>query len=304
VSGCKYFGGFPSFLIFLLLVVSSSFTPTFACACQPFLNGSLAGKCFFTTATSSNTPTRMSSSSDSNSPPSSPSPVAKPSSKSSTKINKKKTDSALSPKKSIKKPLNSASNKAKPAEAKKKATKKIAAIEKTVSNDCKGSKTSSDKKKREDSKRKAKSKKDDSSAGGSSNDAIKVAKKKAKHAQEAKKLNKKEKDPNAPKRPSTAFIHFCMPAHYTLSFSRLSALCLLTNTRHLAANAERVMMKKEQPQLKGVELSKALGAKWKELSVEEKKPFLDLYQKDKARFTAEMENYSTGTTVVPAEAEE
>jgi hypothetical protein len=53
---------------------------------------------------------------------------------------------------------------------------------------------------------------------------------------------------------------------------------------------------KKQPELKGIEVAKALGAMWRELSDEGKKPYIDLSAGDKKRYEKEMETYKSGIT--------
>ena len=55
-------------------------------------------------------------------------------------------------------------------------------------------------------------------------------------------------------------------------------------------------MLKKQPELKGIEVAKALGAMWRELSDEGKKPFADRSAEDKKRYEKEMETYKSGIT--------
>tara|TARA_B100001094_G_C18145745_1_gene780557 strand:+ start:86 stop:466 length:381 start_codon:yes stop_codon:yes gene_type:complete len=76
---------------------------------------------------------------------------------------------------------------------------------------------------------------------------------------------KKMKDPNAPKKPKTAFMMFC--------------------------NEYRPIFQKENPEVKMGGISKLLGQKWKSLSEEEKEKYCILNEEDKQRFKNEMEDY-------------
>ena len=76
---------------------------------------------------------------------------------------------------------------------------------------------------------------------------------------------KKAKDPNAPKRPSNAYIHYCKKV--------------------------RSDVKAANPNLKPTEINQKMGEQWKNLSDEEKAPFEKLVEKDKLRYQQEMANY-------------
>ncbi|KAK4052308.1 Non-histone chromosomal protein 6 [Microbotryomycetes sp. JL221] len=74
-----------------------------------------------------------------------------------------------------------------------------------------------------------------------------------------------KKDPNAPKRPLSAYMHF--------------------------SQQNREKIKSENPEASFGELGKLLGGKWKEMSDSEKKPYTDMADKDKARYEKEKEGY-------------
>ncbi|GAA6037696.1 hypothetical protein JCM8097_002293 [Rhodosporidiobolus ruineniae] len=76
---------------------------------------------------------------------------------------------------------------------------------------------------------------------------------------------KAKKDPNAPKRPLSAYMHF--------------------------SQAERASVKEENPDVKFGEIGKILGARWKELDDEDKKPFEEKAKADKARYEKEKAAY-------------
>jgi len=115
---------------------------------------------------------------------------------------------------------------------------------------------------------------EDESGGGSGSDDAKPAKKKDKKEKKKKKEKKEEKpkkakkDPNEPKRGKSSYILFC--------------------------DEQRAKVKAEKPDLSMTEIAKVIGAKWKELTPEEKKPFEDeakklsaQYKEDKAKYDEE-----------------
>ncbi len=77
------------------------------------------------------------------------------------------------------------------------------------------------------------------------------------------KAPKKEKDPNAPKRPLTAYFFFVKEARKSV----------------VDAN----------PDMKVTEVSKELGRRWRELDEDEKAKYVKMAEKDKARYQREME---------------
>ena len=79
------------------------------------------------------------------------------------------------------------------------------------------------------------------------------------------KGKKKKKDPNAPKRATTAFMFY--------------------------STKMRPIIKEEKPDIKFTEMGKLIGEKWRELSSEDKKEFDDMANKDKKRYSVEMEKY-------------
>jgi len=85
------------------------------------------------------------------------------------------------------------------------------------------------------------------------------------------------KDPNAPKRPLSAFMFFCKDWR------------------------ERV--KSENPEASFADQGKLLGAKWKELDNEEKKPYAKAAAADKERYEVAKEKYKTNDSAeAPAAA--
>ena len=77
---------------------------------------------------------------------------------------------------------------------------------------------------------------------------------------------KKLKDPNAPKRPKTAFLYFC--------------------------ESKRKKIVKENPNLKLGDIQKILGKKWQNLSEKKKKEFINKNIQDKERYDKDLEEYN------------
>ncbi|GAA5960914.1 hypothetical protein JCM3765_007535 [Sporobolomyces pararoseus] len=84
----------------------------------------------------------------------------------------------------------------------------------------------------------------------------------------AAKGTKAKKDPNAPKRPLSAYMHF--------------------------SQAKRAEVKEENPDVTFGEIGKLLGAKWKEADAEERAPFEEKAKEDKARYEKEKAEYDGG----------
>lgn len=81
------------------------------------------------------------------------------------------------------------------------------------------------------------------------------------------KKTKKKKDPNAPKRNSTAYIFFCTENRATI----------------------KTKMPENTPQ---AELLKEVGAQWKALDEKKKEKYVKMADTDKIRYTKEMESYT------------
>jgi len=94
----------------------------------------------------------------------------------------------------------------------------------------------------------------------------KAASKGSSDAKPAKK-QKAKKDPNAPKKPLSAYMFF--------------------------SQDWRDRVKTESPDATFGETGKILGAKWKELSESDKKPYHDMAARDKKRYEAEKETYES-----------
>jgi len=84
-------------------------------------------------------------------------------------------------------------------------------------------------------------------------------------ARRRRKKKKKAKDPSKPKRAMSSFMYF--------------------------ANEQRQGVRDKFPDIKITEIGKKLSEMWKALTVEEKQRYIDLAEKDKQRYMAEMEIY-------------
>ncbi|KAF5289770.1 hypothetical protein FQA39_LY03687 [Lamprigera yunnana] len=89
-----------------------------------------------------------------------------------------------------------------------------------------------------------------------------------------RKANKIERDPNAPKRPSNPFFQFCQEQRQILMEQ---------------LNAE---LKPGEAELTKQELTRQLALKWKSLSAHDKKIYVDMYEKSKEKYAAELSEYN------------
>ncbi|VEU37919.1 unnamed protein product [Pseudo-nitzschia multistriata] len=80
-----------------------------------------------------------------------------------------------------------------------------------------------------------------------------------------RKVTKKKKDPNAPKRATSAFFFY--------------------------STKMRPIIKEEEPDIKFTDMGKRIGEKWRELSSEDKKEFEAMAELDKERYKKEMAKY-------------
>lgn len=85
---------------------------------------------------------------------------------------------------------------------------------------------------------------------------------------ERPKKKKKTKDPNAPKRPTTAYFYF--------------------------AAARRPEIREDMGALSVTEVATLIGQKWRELTDEDKIPYEEQAGKDKARYLKELAEYNKG----------
>lgn len=91
----------------------------------------------------------------------------------------------------------------------------------------------------------------------------------------AKRVTKKtKKDPDAPKKAQSAYMLFC--------------------------NEQRPVVKEENPTATFGEMGKLLGARWKELSEDDKAPYSQKAEQDKQRYAQENTAYKNGTWTAPA----
>ncbi|XP_045478257.1 high mobility group protein B3-like [Harmonia axyridis] len=88
-----------------------------------------------------------------------------------------------------------------------------------------------------------------------------------------RKSVKTEKDPNAPKRPSNPFFQFCQEQRPILM-------------EELNSN-----LKPGEAEPSKQELTRQLALRWKTLSVNDKRVYVDMYEKSKEKYAAEMTEY-------------
>lgn len=89
-----------------------------------------------------------------------------------------------------------------------------------------------------------------------------------------RKTPRSEKDPNAPKRPSNPFFQFCQEQRQILMEQ---------------LNAE---LKPGEAELTKQELTRQLAIKWKTLSSLDKKVYVDMYERSKEKYAAELSEYN------------
>ncbi|KZP30028.1 hypothetical protein FIBSPDRAFT_908098 [Athelia psychrophila] len=106
----------------------------------------------------------------------------------------------------------------------------------------------------------------------------KPKRKAAEKAEKAPRATKGKKDKNAPKRALSAYMFF--------------------------SQDWRERIKTENPDAGFGEVGKLLGAKWKELDDEEKKPYVEMATKDKVRAEKEKTAYENKTTDKASDEEE
>ncbi|XP_025831850.1 non-histone chromosomal protein 6-like [Agrilus planipennis] len=88
-----------------------------------------------------------------------------------------------------------------------------------------------------------------------------------------RKSTKTDKDPNAPKRPSNPFFQFCQEQRQILMEQ--------INSELKPGEAEPTKQ----------ELTRQLALKWKSLSGNDKKVYVDMYERSKEKYAAEMSEY-------------
>lgn len=86
-----------------------------------------------------------------------------------------------------------------------------------------------------------------------------------KSAEAPVKKPKKEKDPNAPKRPRSGYLFWC--------------------------EEHRGVLKRTHPEISQTEMMTKCGESWKKLTDKKRIKYMELAQKDKARFTTELSKY-------------
>lgn len=81
-----------------------------------------------------------------------------------------------------------------------------------------------------------------------------------------RRAKKKKKDPNAPKRPTSAYFYY--------------------------AGDVRPGIREENPDMKITQVMSQIGAQWRELTDEDKKPYEEQAAKDRKRYENEMKEYN------------
>ncbi|KAJ1951431.1 non-histone protein [Linderina macrospora] len=81
------------------------------------------------------------------------------------------------------------------------------------------------------------------------------------------------KDPNAPKRPANAFVLFCQ--------------------------AERPGVKNASAEMSSGELTRLMSHRWKHMTEDERKPYFEIYDREKLRYEKEMSSYIGGSVILP-----
>ncbi|XP_022916689.1 FACT complex subunit SSRP1-like [Onthophagus taurus] len=89
-----------------------------------------------------------------------------------------------------------------------------------------------------------------------------------------RKTTKAEKDPNAPKRPSNPFFQFCQEQRQLLMEQIISEL------------------KPGESEPTKQELTRQLAIKWKSLNANDKQVYVDMYERSKEKYAAEMTEYN------------
>ena len=117
-----------------------------------------------------------------------------------------------------------------------------------------------------------------------------------------KKTTKKKKDPNAPKRGKSSFMFFSTEWRYKIkeenpdaTFGELVSISA-TNSKCLILSSDVCTFFVIQ--------GKLVGAKFKALSAEEKKPYEEMAEKDKARYVKEMAAYKQKSKEKAAESDD
>lgn len=81
-----------------------------------------------------------------------------------------------------------------------------------------------------------------------------------------KKSSRKKKDPDAPKRPLSGYMYF--------------------------SNEYREVVRSENPSINFGQVSKILAEKWKNLGLDDRKPYEEMADNDKKRYQKEKDVYS------------
>jgi len=107
-------------------------------------------------------------------------------------------------------------------------------------------------------------------AGGDPDDLKRRRKTDRKEKTGKKTEKKKEKDPDAPKKPKSAYLFFSLE--------------------------ERELLKKEQPSLNFGDVGKLIGERWKRIKPEAKNKYQKMAEEAKAKYDAELKAYQASTS--------
>ena len=104
------------------------------------------------------------------------------------------------------------------------------------------------------------------------------------------KSKKKKKDANMPKRSMSAFF-FSFFFFFFLFFFHTSNCCICRSGFMFFCSKNRPKLKEKHPSATVGELAKQLGAAWKLMTDDQKKPFEEMHRQDRIRYEREMESY-------------
>ncbi|KAK4321637.1 hypothetical protein Pmani_007584 [Petrolisthes manimaculis] len=97
------------------------------------------------------------------------------------------------------------------------------------------------------------------------------------------KREKTERDPAAPKRASNAFVHFCQEQRDVIAAAPLPPSSPSSSTTTTTTTAGRPLDKKQ--------LTRLLATRWNALAEDDKKVYIEKYERDKERLSEERKHY-------------
>jgi hypothetical protein len=115
-----------------------------------------------------------------------------------------------------------------------------------------------------------------------------------------KPIVKKTKDPNAPRRPATAYLEFVRPRFPLLPQNLLRVTAAkLTSASRAQVKVRRPQIIAENPSIAFTQVGKMLGEEWRGMSDWKKNPFHQKAAQSKALYDRQMEQYRATTSFVP-----